>query len=99
MSLAEFATEPELMLAHGVRHDIRQHASDIVAAFGRRDSDLFETAETGERRQQERAGSYHNIGSAQNRLTVDQSIRAQVKAIGRCVEAVIGVVENLIEVF
>src|SRR5437899_743731 len=85
MSLAEFTTEPELMLSDVVRNDVGQHTRDVVATFRRGDADLFEAADL-------------DIRSAENGLTLDAGIGTEIQTVGSRVEAVIGVVERLIEV-
>ena len=85
MSLAEFAAEPELVLTHVVGHDVREHAGNIVTALGRGQSDLFEAANP-------------NIRGAQDRLALDEGRITESQPVGSRVEAVIGVVEHLIEV-
>src|SRR5205814_6278022 len=75
MPLAEFAAEAELVLAEVIGNDVRQHPRDVIAAFRGSDPDLFEPA-------------YGDIGRTQNRLSVNQGIRAEEQAVRLRVEAV-----------
>jgi len=58
---------------------------DVVTALRSRDSHLLEAADG-------------DVGRAQNWLPVNQRIRAQIKAVSCGIEAVVGVVKNLVEV-
>src|ERR1700687_115389 len=83
--LAHFAAETELVLAEVVGNDIGEHAGNVVAAFRRRNADLFKPADG-------------DIGSTQNRLIVNQCVGAEIQTEGMSVEAVVGVVEGLVEI-
>ena len=60
-------------------------AGNVVAAFRRRDADAVET-------------SNYELGGAINRLAVFDRVGAQVQAQIFHVEAIVGVVEDLVEV-
>src|SRR6201993_3027770 len=83
--LAHFAAETELVFAEVEGNDIGEHAGNVVAAFRRRNAHLFKPANG-------------DIGSTQNRLTVNQSVGAEIQTEGMSVEAVVGVVEGLVGV-
>ena len=62
VTLAHFAAKAELVLAHVVRDDVSQHAGDIVATGGIRDSHLFKS----------RNG---DAGRTEDRLPVNERVR------------------------
>ncbi len=50
LSSAEFATEPELMLAHGVGGDVGEMSGDVLATFRGRQADTIEAGNLNVRR-------------------------------------------------
>jgi hypothetical protein len=83
--LAELAAELYLVPAGDVGQCVGQVPGNVLTAFGRRDAHLIETADL-------------DVGSSHHRLPANQSTRAQVKPETLHIEAVVGVVEDLIEI-
>src|SRR5258708_19499863 len=84
MTLAHFAPEAELVLAGVVGNDVGQHACDVVAAGGIGDSHLFKSADQHARR-------------TEDGLPVNELVRAGEQPTGVPAQAMVGVVERLIE--
>ena len=83
--LANLTSETELVLASGVRNDVRQVPGEVAASFRRCEPDLFEIAD-------------NNVGSTVNGLPVIFRARAEEEAHGFGVEAIVEVVKELVEV-
>src|SRR5262249_57509910 len=83
--LGEVSWEPEVVLGDKVGNNVSQVAGDVIAAFRRRESDLLKATDS-------------DIRSTQNRLAVIGCIRAQEKAQGFGVEAIVEIVKDLVEV-
>ena len=84
-SLPDFTTETQLVPADVVGNDIGEHSGYIVAAFRRRNADLLKTGDG-------------NIRGAQDGLSLDGRVRAEVQAQRLGIEAIVGVAESLVEV-
>src|SRR6516165_12006364 len=67
VGIAEFATKAERVPALGPRQDVGNVTSDVLAAFRWGDADLVKARDL-------------NVGSAWNRIPVDQRIGAQKQA-------------------
>ena len=91
--LPELTSETELMCPHIVGNDVRQVAGDVIAAFGGRETDLLKSCPTDSRRRR-----YNDIRCAENGLPVNSGIRAKEQAQCSGIEAVVEIMENLVEV-
>ena len=85
VSLPHLAAETELVLAHVVRHDVGQHAGNVVAPGRISDSHLFKPANRNARR-------------PENGLTVNERVLTGEQAHGVHIEAVIGIIKRLVEI-
>src|SRR5260370_8422494 len=85
MAPADFDTEAELVVGDVVGNDVGQHAGDVVATGGIGDSHLFKSADRHARR-------------TEDGLPVNERVRAGEQTHGLDVEAVIRVIERLVEV-
>src|SRR5260370_17086294 len=83
--LAYFATKTKLVGSHAIADDVRDLPSDVVSAVLRREADLLESTNV-------------NVRRAENVLTLVGSIGAEEQAHRLCIETMVGVTENLVEV-
>src|SRR5258708_32500079 len=84
VALAHFATEPELVFSHVVRHNVGQHTGDVIAPRGGRDAYLFKSTNRDAR------------GSG-NRLAVNERGRTREQTHGMHIAALIRVIERRLE--
>ena len=85
MRLAKLGPEAVLVLSTSIGNDIGEMISQIASAFGRSQANLLKPCDP-------------DIWSSEDRLSVIGSIRAEEQAQGLGIEAVVVVVEELVEV-
>src|SRR5438045_1051271 len=85
MRLTEFTSETVLMFAAAIGNDIREVIGEVAAALRRSQANLLEPRNA-------------NVWRSEDRLSVIGSIRAKEQAQGLGIEAVVVVVEKLVEV-
>src|SRR6266481_3869746 len=91
--VAEFGSVAELVLSDTVGNDVGKVQGQVASALGRRQTNLFKSTGTALGRRGD-----DDIGSAMDGLPVVGGVRAEEYAHGLGIEAVVVVVEQLIEV-
>jgi len=73
------------MLTCGIGNDVREHARDVVATLRGSDANLFETG-------------YGDVWSAEDRLSINQCVRALIETHRDSIKTGVGVAESLVEI-